>query len=302
MLANDQRMIKSNSLLSDWSELDIKHDNDSLALSELSTHDSARRIALEDTFEMLACPDTRSPLRLLGGGSLAFPDGEPVEMRGARPTLLPAFARRRIVEGQYAFNPDTASQPNVQYLYISDIKAHGGDQNLSSDNIWVQRHVFRTRRLTGEASGSLLDIGCDTPAVSSYLFPASVNYVGLEPSLTISEQFCICGMAEFLPFRDECFDNVALLTSLDHILDAHQAMDQAFRVLRPGGSLYIASLVWLRDASLLGDTVHFHHFRDWEIQGLMRKFNIENVHRYSWKGDEHRYGIYLKARKPLAVR
>ena len=251
---------------------------------------------------MLACPDTRSPLRLLGGGSLAFPDGEPVEIRGVRPTLLPGFVRRQIVDGRYAFNSDAASQPNVQYLYISDIKAHGGDQNLSYDNIWVQRHVFRTRRLTNEASGSLIDIGCDTPAVSSRLFPASVNYVGLEPSLTISQQFCICGMAELLPFRDQCFENVALLGSLDHILDTHQAMDQAFRVLRPGGCLYLASLVWLRDASLLGDTVHFHHFRDWEIQGLIREFNIERVDRYSWKGDEHRYSIYLKARKPLAAR
>lgn len=295
-------MTNSNSVLSDWSKLDIEYDSNSIALNELSTDQCARRMDCGDLLELLVCPDTHSPLRLRGRGSLAFSDGEPVEMSGARPILLPSFARRRIIKGQHVFDCDAVSQPNIQYLYISDIKAHGGDQNLSYDNIWVQRHVFRTRRLTNGASGSLLDIGCDSPAVSSRLFPASVDYVGIEPSLTVSDQFCICGMAEYLPFRDECFDNVALFGSLDHILDEHQAIDQAFRVLRPGGRLYLASLVWLRQASLIRDTVHFHHFRDWEIQGLMRQFNIAFVHKYSWKGDEHRYSIYLKAQKPLAAR
>jgi SAM-dependent methyltransferase len=246
---------------------------------------------------MLGCPDMLEPLQRSREGALCFPNGEAVRMRGARPVLLPSFARSRIVESHYQFSAQDRREPAAQYLYLSNIKANGGDQNSAYDDIWYKRHVFRTRRLTHDAVGTLLDVGCDTPDISRKFFPPSVTYAGLEPSLSTSDQFCLCGMAEFLPFKDASLDNAALLTSLDHVLDHNQAVDEIFRVLKPGGCLYLASLVWQRNASLVGDTVHFHHFREWEIKGLLKGLTLERVNRYGWKGNDHRYGVYLKARK-----
>ncbi len=285
---------------SDWSTIPIENDEAALSPHDLAALPSARICSLSDVFERLVCPDTHIPLKRTHAGALALPDDTPLDMRGARPVLLPQFARSRIQGANYVFEPTALRAPGLQYLYLGDVKAHGGDQNSSFEDIWYHRHIYRTRELTRDASGSLLDIGCDTPSVSSRQFPAGVDYIGLEPSLTTSDEFCICAMAEFLPIRDDSFDNVALMTSLDHMLDDHQAIDEAFRVLRPGGSLYLASLIWTDKASLIGDTVHFHHFRDWEIQGLLRKFTIERVQRYGWKNNDHRFGIYLKARKSAA--
>jgi SAM-dependent methyltransferase len=219
-------------------------------------------------------------------------------MRGARPILLPEFARNRIEGDRFVFDERDLQGFGTQYLYLANVKFHGGEQNSDFDDVWYHRHIHRSRELTRDARGTLLDIGCDTPSVSSRQFPQGVDYIGLEPSLQSSGEFCICGMAEFLPIRTASLDNVALMTSLDHILDDHKAIDEAFRVLRPGGYLYLASLVWNDRASTVGDTVHFHHFRDWEIQGLLRSFDIKRVQRYGWKDNHHRYGIYLMARKP----
>ncbi len=284
-----------------WARSAIQFDEHAISLDDLRQKGAARCLSAGEALPMLADPDDHSELRHTPGGALSFSDGAPVPVLGQRPVLLPGFARAQIRDGRYHFDPEALAEPGVQYLYLADIKAHGGEQNSAYEDIWYERHLFRARRLTEDASGSLLDIGCDTPEISSRMFPPAVTYIGLEPSLSRSEQFCICGMAEFLPFRDASFDNVALMTSLDHILDASQAMEEALRVLRPGGSLYLASLVWLSNATLIKDTVHFHHFREWELQGLLRDFAIEAVHRYSWKGDLHRYGVYIRATKPFSV-
>lgn len=282
----------------DWRTLAISHDEDFISLDALQEADAARALSLTDISAILADPDVPESALRDKQGAFTLPAGEAVQMRGERPVLLPTFVRAAIQDGKFHFEPKALATPGLQYLYLSDVKAHGGDQNSSYSDIWYQRHLFRTRRLTAGASGLLLDIGCDTPSISRRMFPGTVDYVGLEPSLRSSDQFCICGMAEFLPFAASSFDNVALLTSLDHILDAHRAIEEAARVLRPGGTIFLASLVWHRHASLIGDTVHFHHFRDWELQGMLREFEIEVVQTYSWKGDQHRYGVYISARKP----
>jgi SAM-dependent methyltransferase len=277
----------------------ITHDEVAMPLAAVPQDDRARLIDPADIANLLACPDTGKPLRAKAHGALEFPNGGPVAMLGVRPVLLPEYARKQLSSAADGNGDPQLREYGAQYLHMLSRKAQGGAQNSDYSDIWYQRHVFRTRRLTALAHGSLLDIGCDSPGVSRALFPATVDYIGLEPSLTAGSEYSICAMAEHLPFQDACFDNAAFMTSLDHVFDDHQAIDEAFRVIKPGGSLFLASLVWKQRASIIGDTVHFHHFRDWELQGLLRNFEIEVVQRYSWKGDAHRFGIYLRARKPI---
>jgi SAM-dependent methyltransferase len=284
-------------VITDWSAIVIEHDDISTSLADIAPGDRALLLGAAEITEYLACPDTGNALETNIKGALHFGDSKPVPMLGARPVLLPDYARKPL-SGRISTDDPGLRLFGAQYLHMLNCKANGGAQNSDHTDIWYQRHVFRTRRLTMQARGSLLDIGCDSPSISSALYPRSVHYVGLEPSLTTSTEYCICAMAEHLPFRDASFDNAAFMTSLDHVFDDHRAIDEAFRVIKPGGYLYLASLVWQNNASIIGDTVHFHHFRDWEIQGLLRDFDIDVVQRYSWKGDSHRFGIYLRARKP----
>jgi ubiquinone/menaquinone biosynthesis C-methylase UbiE len=88
---------------------------------------------------------------------------------------------------------------------------------------------------------------------------------------------------------------------LDHILDYHTAIDEAYRVLKPGGQVVIATYAWLERASLLTDSVHFHHFREFEVFGaLERHFKIVDVIRYEDpKHATHRYGLYVMAERRI---
>ena len=91
-----------------------------------------------------------------------------------------------------------------------------------------------------------------------------------------------------------------LISSLDHILDHHRALDEAYRVLKQGGWLffYFQILVWHDRAEVMYDHFHFHHFREFEILGALSRFRIETLERQGWKGDTHRTSLYIAATKP----
>jgi ubiquinone/menaquinone biosynthesis C-methylase UbiE len=46
----------------------------------------------------------------------------------------------------------------------------------------------------------------------------------------------------FLPFRDHAFDKTVSITALEFIADAPKAIEELFRVTRPGGLVVVATL------------------------------------------------------------
>jgi SAM-dependent methyltransferase len=282
----------------DWARLPVSADNTALAFESIDNSQCAEAATLKQIVQLLASPDTGTRLHLFNSGLRSSETGEAFRMHGARPLLLPKYARDLIHGNAYELSAASNAQPGAQYLTLSNIKMQGGPQNSDYRDIWFQRHVYRSRRLLRSAEGLVLDIGCDKPSISRRLFPGTATFLGLEPSLEVSDEFCLCGMAEHLPLVTASVDNVAFMTSLDHILDYQLAVDEAERVLKPGGRFFLASLVWTDRASLVSDTVHFHHFRDFELLGAMRGLQIVNIERYDWKSDTHRFGVYVEARKP----
>jgi len=265
--------------------------------SSIPAPEQARLLSLAEVVPLLASPDTRRPLSLdADGGSLHAGD-ERFPVRSGLPLLFPArvqpFLGARELEVPLAHGRDAL----LQYVFLSLVKQRGGEANTPHDDVNYLKHIHRARVLVREARGVVLDVGCDSPRISKAIFPAGTSYVGLDSTYADAAQFRLIGMAEFLPIRDAAVENVALLTSLDHVLDHHRALDEAWRVLAPGGMLYLATLVWSERAELFHDHVHFHHFREHEILGALARFSIETLQRYPWKGDTHRSGWYLRARK-----
>ncbi len=192
------------------------------------------------------------------------------------------------------------SEPLIQYHLLSQIKGKS-DINAPSYSRAANKHFFRIKKFCENLDqGLLLDVGCDRPSLSSLFYPEGIDYHGIDPSFS-NDEFKTIGMAEFLPFVDLSFDYVSFNTSLDHILDYHTAIQESYRVLKKKGNLIIASYVWKDKATLLKDNVHFHHFREYEIFGALEKyFSIEKSIRYEDpKGETHRYGIYIMAKKKL---
>lgn len=248
----------------------------------------------------LASPDSGRPLYLDDNSGLLVDNvGNRYPYRGALPLLIPA--RLQDYFSDFLSVPlGAADDAFWQYFLLSSIKQSGlaGAINAPSDDMHYQRHLFRMREFLQNARGLVLDVGCDDPQVGAGLLPASARFVGLDPFCRRPEPFRVIGFAEYLPFLDQVLDNVVFNTSLDHILDWRRAVHEAVRVLVPGGTLYVSTLVWNQSADLVTDAVHFHHFREYEIFGALSGMEITQERHYDYKGNSHRHGLYLALKKP----
>jgi hypothetical protein len=246
---------------------------------------------------LLISPDSGKVLsESKGGGSLTEGEME-YAVKNNCPVLYPKSITDISQDGVLPLSiPANALQ---QYVLLSQIK-QSGEINAPLDSEPALKHQFRFREFCKDLMGLILDIGSDRPSHSMQFLPSNCEYLGLDPYAGHGE-FRIIGLGELLPINDFSVDAVLFNTSLDHILDYHTAIDEAHRVLKPGGKVVIATYAWLERATLLTDSVHFHHFRDFEVLGtLERHFEIEVVSRYEDpKNATHRYGLYVMAKRRI---
>lgn len=242
---------------------------------------------------LLISPDTKKELAAVEGKEI-LTDGlrEYITIAGC-PLLYPNEITEAWQDG--ALPLAYCSSALRQYVLLSQIK-QTGEINAPLDSVPARRHQYRFKEFCKGLSGLVLDVGSDRPSQSSRLLPTTCEYLGLDPYAGKGE-FRIIGLGEILPIRDRSIDAVLFNTSLDHILDYHTAIEEAHRVLKPGGSIVIATYGWIERATLLTDHVHFHHFREFEILGALEiNFKIEDIRRYEDpKQATHRYGLYVRA-------
>lgn len=88
--------------------------------------------------------------------------------------------------------------------------------------------------------GSILDIGCGLLSVPNYLkYCYEVSY-GIDPYLGQSREFPFAqAIGEMLPFKSGFFTACLLMSSLDHAIDPQAIINEAWRVLRPNGLLFV---------------------------------------------------------------
>ena len=189
------------------------------------------------------------------------------------------------------------NEPLLQYVLLSKLK-QSGEINAPFDSVPARKHQWRYKEFCSDLKGLVLDIGSDRPSHSMQFLPKHCKYIGLDPYAGKGE-FRLIGLGEILPIIDEAVHAVTFNTSLDHILDYHTAISEAHRVLKPSGKVIIASYAWVEKATLLTDTVHFHHFRENQLLcSLEGFFKIEEIKRYEDpKHATYRYGLYILANK-----
>lgn len=114
------------------------------------------------------------------------------------------------------------------------------DSNLSSNN--NSESLAFANFIAPKLTGNVLDIGCGPLPRPVYLerYPEHL-ITGLDPLPdTGAHEFdYVEGFAEDLPFADDTFDTVILATSLDHTILPEIAMQEAVRVLKPGGKILL---------------------------------------------------------------
>lgn len=106
----------------------------------------------------------------------------------------------------------------------------------------------------GKPQGLSIDIGCGYGHFKSYL--KDTAYIGIDPFIQTTsdvphgfmqrlfaykreECLFVKGIGELLPFTDEVFDNAFVSNVLDHANDPFIVLNEARRVLKNGGKLYV---------------------------------------------------------------
>ena len=266
-----------------------------ITVEDLMKAPHSSKVGLQETLRIIVSPDTGNRLEINAEGTALSEGGFEYPIVNGLPVLYPKAINEAFLNSGLDFEYYNNSE--LQYYLLSQIKQNG-EINAPSESLPYQRHLYRMREFLQEYNGLVLDIGCDDIDIGAALLTEESKYIGLDPFTSDSKKFKIIGVGEALPFQSEVFDVAIFNTSLDHILDYHSAIGEAYRVLKPGGVLVICSLIWLKDASLLNDMVHFHHFRDYEIKGaISQKGTIINEKNYPYKGDTHRYGMFIASKK-----
>lgn len=121
----------------------------------------------------------------------------------------------------------------------------------------------------------ILEIGCGEGFFLKRVysnFGDSINYNGIDISseaINCAKKFFrnakyICSEAEKLPFKNENFDYIQIISTLEHVIDVRATLKEAYRILKKNGYLYIVIHKNSIDP-LLMSTIYF------KLKNLFRK-------------------------------
>jgi ubiquinone/menaquinone biosynthesis C-methylase UbiE len=99
-------------------------------------------------------------------------------------------------------------------------------------------------------SRDVLEVGCGTGHWLTVLTNAGCRVVGLEPARNMidigrrvmPQAVLVQGKAEALPLEEKVFDRVVCINAFQHFSDKKHFVQEAYRVLKPGGGIMISGL------------------------------------------------------------
>lgn len=89
------------------------------------------------------------------------------------------------------------------------------------------------------SKGDLLDLGCGNKPYEEWYNPKSTTQTGCDIIQSDRQRVDVICPASQLAFPDQVFDTVLSTQVLEHVYEQREVVQEAFRVLRPGGHLIL---------------------------------------------------------------
>ena len=132
------------------------------------------------------------------------------------------------------------------------------------------------RRLRRVASGRLVDVGCGTKPYRDMAAPFVTEHIGVDLPDGRHGQSGVDVLASAYEtgLGDASFDTVLCTDVLEHLEEPQRAVDEAFRLLRPGGhGIYTAPFFW----HLHEEPRDFYRYTHHGLAHLFRRAGFEVV-------------------------
>lgn len=105
-------------------------------------------------------------------------------------------------------------------------------------------HHFRKSRpfikqFCQTCSGTVLDLGCGNKPFQDW-FPPEVNYIGLDVTRDNKEVDFLASALD-VPIKNESVDHLFSTQVIEHLPDPFKFFEEVERILKPGGSVFVAT-------------------------------------------------------------
>jgi SAM-dependent methyltransferase len=143
---------------------------------------------------------------------------------------------------------------------------------LILNQLYLSKREFRAAFLRHRKNfqGRILDIGCGIKPFQRFL--GGSEYIGIE--VKADKKPGVCASAEYLPFHDKSFDTVLCTEVLEHVPEPTQVLSECYRVMKPGGALYITvPMTWY----LHYEPHDYYRFTKYGIRYLCEKAGFDVV-------------------------
>ncbi len=143
---------------------------------------------------------------------------------------------------------------------------------LLSNYLYIGKklEIDAARRFCPELKGKILDIGCGTKPFKSLLDKDSL-YIGMEYS-GLTQRPDLFGDANRLPFKDMSFDGVLLNEVIEHMPDPSKGIEEAYRVLKKDGKLFLTAPMYWRLHYAPQD---YFRFTQYGLRHILTKGNFQ---------------------------
>lgn len=183
-------------------------------------------------------------------------------------------------------------------------------------NAYQQARYGQILKVAGDIRGEkVLDIGCGGGSLTYLLAKAGAETVGAENEelglqlarenlASVSEKHLRCtfvhASAYKLPFEAESFDVVVSCEVIEHLRKPERMLNEAKRVLKPGGKFILTTPYRLTEFPL--DENHVKEYFPGEIRAMLEKYfkqvEVKETHHMFWR-TLFTHGFRWVGRRPL---
>lgn len=167
-------------------------------------------------------------------------------------------------------------------------QAFGETKRSILDKIIAFVRLAKVQKALG-SGGAILDLGCGYNGDLLSELGSSFEAHGVDLSVNPKKKHLVKGRVDqVLPFADESFEIVTALAIIEHVNDPAMMIQEAVRVLKPGGRVIITTpsalgripLEMMARIGLISNTEiedHKRYYTRASLKALLRRFELSEV-------------------------